>query len=285
MGDRGIDRMADDRWLVGKHTGARKPDGGEGAMMSTQLHRSSQDRVLCGVAGGLAESFKVDPTLVRVAFVATCFLSGGTAVLLYIVLAILMPREGASATAPTEVMRGNVRSILSEVMAAVREAADAVRRPPSGGNSGGPAQGGAAPEGGQPAPGASTSEHEKRFEMTQSSAGPESEVLSKEIREEVQAHLAARRDLGPEFEDVVVDSLVEKVEKSLGDRIDAKIAQARLSGGRSPAQRVNPMGLMAIVPCLGIPLTAVVGGVGGLAGIITVWGAVGLLVVYFDRRR
>ena len=247
-------------------------------MMSTQLHRSSQDRLLCGVAGGLAESFKVDPTLVRVGFVALCFLSGGTAVLLYIVLALILPREGAGATAPAEVMWGNVRSILSEVMAAVREAADTIRRPPSGGSDDGPAQGGASP-------GASTSEHERRFEMTQSSAGPESEDLNKEIREEVQAHVAARRDLGPEFEDDVVDSLVQKVEKALGDRIDAKIAQARLSGGRSSGQRVNPMGLMAVVLCLGIPLTAVAGGVGGLAGIITVWGAVGLLVVYFDRRR
>ena len=49
------------------------------------------------MAGGLAEYFDVDPVLVRTAWVVFCFLTFGFAFLLYIVLAIIMPREDTDA--------------------------------------------------------------------------------------------------------------------------------------------------------------------------------------------
>lgn len=45
-----------------------------------------------GVCGGLAEYFNIDPTLVRLAFVALALL-GGNGVLIYLVLLILVPNE------------------------------------------------------------------------------------------------------------------------------------------------------------------------------------------------
>ena len=57
-----------------------------------RLHRSASDRICCGVCGGLAEYLEVDPSLIRVAFgVATLW--GGIGLLLYIVLAIILPVE------------------------------------------------------------------------------------------------------------------------------------------------------------------------------------------------
>src|SRR5215207_682254 len=54
------------------------------------LHRSSSDRVIAGVCGGLAESLEVDPSLVRLGFViATIW--GGVGILAYIVLALALP--------------------------------------------------------------------------------------------------------------------------------------------------------------------------------------------------
>lgn len=51
----------------------------------------SHDRWLSGVAGGIAEYFDVDPVLVRAIFLVSIFL-GGTGLLAYIILAILMPK-------------------------------------------------------------------------------------------------------------------------------------------------------------------------------------------------
>ncbi len=51
----------------------------------------STNKKLWGVAGGLAEYFDVDPTLVRVGFVVLSFICLIAGVVGYIALAILMP--------------------------------------------------------------------------------------------------------------------------------------------------------------------------------------------------
>ena len=58
------------------------------------LRRSYTDRMLGGVAGGLARYFGVDPTLVRIAFaVLTVF--GGAGLWLYLAGVLLIPDEGS----------------------------------------------------------------------------------------------------------------------------------------------------------------------------------------------
>jgi phage shock protein C len=54
--------------------------------------------MLAGVAGGVAEYFDLDPSLVRILFVASIFF-GGIGLLLYIGMAIIVPFEPASADA------------------------------------------------------------------------------------------------------------------------------------------------------------------------------------------
>jgi phage shock protein PspC (stress-responsive transcriptional regulator)/predicted membrane protein len=54
--------------------------------------------MISGVAGGIAEYFEFDPVLVRVAFVVLAFVSGGTAILGYIVAWIVMPEGDGRAT-------------------------------------------------------------------------------------------------------------------------------------------------------------------------------------------
>jgi len=56
-----------------------------------RLHRS-QNKMLAGVCGGIAEYFDIDPTLVRVGF-ALFSLAGGCGLLAYLVAALLMPSE------------------------------------------------------------------------------------------------------------------------------------------------------------------------------------------------
>src|SRR3954471_19116449 len=58
-----------------------------------RLQRTSGDRVLLGVAGGLGRYFGVDPLLFRIGFVISLFF-GGLGALAYVLLAIFVPTDG-----------------------------------------------------------------------------------------------------------------------------------------------------------------------------------------------
>jgi len=58
------------------------------------LHKSKNQRMICGVCGGIAEYFGIDPTLVRLVFAACCTIFG-SGILAYIAAAIIMPEESA----------------------------------------------------------------------------------------------------------------------------------------------------------------------------------------------
>ncbi len=58
----------------------------------TKLTKSSHDRMIAGVCGGIADYLDWDPTLVRVGFVVLSIFSAAfPGLLVYIVLAIIMP--------------------------------------------------------------------------------------------------------------------------------------------------------------------------------------------------
>lgn len=59
--------------------------------MSDHLHRSRDDRMLAGVAGGLAEMWDADPSLVRIIWALLAIFTGGIALVVYIVMAIVVP--------------------------------------------------------------------------------------------------------------------------------------------------------------------------------------------------
>ena len=61
-------------------------------MTQTKLYRTVQGRVVGGVAGGLADYFGMDPTIVRLIFVLLVIF-GGSGVLLYIILWIILPEK------------------------------------------------------------------------------------------------------------------------------------------------------------------------------------------------
>jgi phage shock protein C len=65
--------------------------------MSTRLERSTTNKVVAGVCGGIAEYLQVDPTLVRVFFVVGTIVTGGLGLLGYVILVVLMPLPGQPA--------------------------------------------------------------------------------------------------------------------------------------------------------------------------------------------
>jgi phage shock protein C len=57
-----------------------------------ELKKSCTNRVICGVCGGLGEYFNVDPTVVRLLWIAFS-LMGGSGILAYIIAAVIMPEN------------------------------------------------------------------------------------------------------------------------------------------------------------------------------------------------
>lgn len=61
-------------------------------MNDKKLMRSTDNRMVAGVAAGLADYFNTDPTLIRILFILLTLLGfGGLGILTYIVLWVIMP--------------------------------------------------------------------------------------------------------------------------------------------------------------------------------------------------
>lgn len=60
--------------------------------MNKRLTKSN-DKIMAGVCGGIADFFEIDPTLVRAAYaILTTFSAAFPGILLYIVLCFIMPQ-------------------------------------------------------------------------------------------------------------------------------------------------------------------------------------------------
>ena len=122
--------------------------------MTDRLYRSRDDRMLAGVAGGVAEMLDADPSIIRIVWALLVFLTGGIAFLVYIVMAIVVPE------------RPEGMPVHPSTTAGAPGASWAAEGAPSGGDAGTPGAGTAAtgtpgaaepvPEGGWRAPDGST---------------------------------------------------------------------------------------------------------------------------------
>ena len=62
-------------------------------MAEKKLYRSSINKKICGVCGGIAEYFDIDPTLVRLGWVLISIFTGGfPGIIAYFIAAIIMPQ-------------------------------------------------------------------------------------------------------------------------------------------------------------------------------------------------
>ena len=59
--------------------------------MEKKLYRSDTDKMLCGVCGGVAEYFDVDPTIIRLLWaILACT---GSGIVAYIIAAVIIPKR------------------------------------------------------------------------------------------------------------------------------------------------------------------------------------------------
>lgn len=115
--------------------------------MRERLYRSRDDRMLFGVAGGMAEWMDLDPAIVRLVW-ALLILAGGVGLLLYIVAAIVIPEapydlrpadlagtaDGAAGSATAGMAAGTTAAGSDQTRWEARRARRAARR--SNGNAG-----------------------------------------------------------------------------------------------------------------------------------------------------
>jgi phage shock protein C len=93
-----------------------------------RLFRSSYEKMIAGVAGGLAEYFNIDPVIIRIIFIIVV-ISGGAGILVYVILWIVLPydyeiglnnanRQGTNefANTPNDINNQSITSNQSPVM-------------------------------------------------------------------------------------------------------------------------------------------------------------------------
>ena len=59
--------------------------------MNKRLYKSEDNRILCGVCGGIGEFIGIDPTIVRLIWVLLALLAA-SGIILYIIAAIIIPK-------------------------------------------------------------------------------------------------------------------------------------------------------------------------------------------------
>jgi hypothetical protein len=96
-------------------------------------------------------------------------------------------------------------------------------------------------------------------------------------REELEAAIEARRELGAELEPAVIDSFVERIEKSIVKRDEQREKALKR---RRDHQKEMVLGAMA----LSIPLMAIAAIFTGLAGVIAVCVAIAVVAIVSARQ-
>lgn len=61
-------------------------------MNKKRLYKSSRNKKICGVCGGIAEYLNMDPTVIRL-ITAIIALARGSGIILYIIMAFVMPYD------------------------------------------------------------------------------------------------------------------------------------------------------------------------------------------------
>jgi hypothetical protein len=95
-------------------------------------------------------------------------------------------------------------------------------------------------------------------------------------RDDIQAAIEARSELGGEMEPHVIDSFVDRIEKRIDERTTRRI----------PAERKGREGsfVLALVSlAAAIPITAIAANYGGITAMVVVWIGIVLLNAVYNR--
>jgi len=96
-------------------------------------------------------------------------------------------------------------------------------------------------------------------------------AVEPEARTEISSTLAARRELGPGHDEQLIEGFLQRIEQQIDRKIDERLAE------RGPRRRsASPLHPGNLALC--IPIIAIAGGIGHVAGLIVAF--VSLIVVF-----
>ncbi len=98
-------------------------------MEQKRLLRNRTERIIGGVAGGIATYFGIDPLIVRVILVALSLVNG-LGLVIYIVLWLLMPVEGSSAPDTRSQVQENIHDMQDTSIRFVNQVREMLRSEP-----------------------------------------------------------------------------------------------------------------------------------------------------------
>ena len=105
------------------------------------------------------------------------------------------------------------------------------------------------------------------------------------VAADLEATLAARRELDPAYEPALVESFLDRIDEAVQQRVAAEVKDLRRREKAERPPSGSTLTLAMVSLGTGIPITAI-GSEQGLAGIITVWvGIVGVNAVFALSRR
>ena len=107
--------------------------------------------------------------------------------------------------------------------------------------------------------------------MTEQQGGHPSVDLD---RQDMTAALEVRRELGPSYEQEVVDSFAERIEQAIASRVDARLAEERSRRKQDDDRDSKQMALGITSMALGIPISAIAAGTADLPGLVTSWAGI-----------
>ncbi|HEU4514895.1 MAG TPA: hypothetical protein VFR87_17425 [Nocardioidaceae bacterium] len=93
-------------------------------------------------------------------------------------------------------------------------------------------------------------------------------------RQELEATLEVRRELGPSYEPALVDSFVDRIERAVEARVDARIAERRAERKRADERSNRQLSMGITSMALGIPISAIAGGIGDVPGLVVSWAGI-----------
>lgn len=106
----------------------------------------------------------------------------------------------------------------------------------------------------------------------------------KSLRDDLTATIAARRDLGPEYEAELVDAFMDRLDATIAARVRAELDHRLEHREPSRSSRQNTGSPMVPITLgslgIGVPLTAVAAGGAGAAGVLMTWLAIIVLNVF-----
>ncbi|MEU4605980.1 hypothetical protein AB0F43_23580 [Kribbella sp. NPDC023972] len=112
-------------------------------------------------------------------------------------------------------------------------------------------------------------------------------MATDEVRKDLRAAVAARQELGPEYEAEIIDSFLEKLDardaERRGQAVELRAQDQLLEAAGLKPRETDPGGLaLAIISVVAaIPLTAIAADMMGLDGVVIVW--LGLVGINFAR--